>query len=1053
MRAAVRGLEAARSATVQVCDQLGTHHGQGLLLELQGEGTIVLTCHHVITSLGRDDICVRILQDDGQLGDPIVAQYDAQRSRAQMDAVVLRVPDVKVAERPRPLLHILNPKRYAGVLDGIGLTYLAPDTFDARVGPATRLEIPVQTTGDRSDLPERYVIPVAYRLSYTSDARPGISGGVILCEDGVLGLAHFARGARPDQEREVYLVPLTVWAEGWSALANLLEPLIDKRLWGAARIKRMSALEIGTDIVIARYKSDLYIERKEEEQARAALKQRGSVVIVGRPKSGKTRLAWLFLQERPDALVIIPRSDRPPDIFEASSLIGNELVVFFDDLHRTAETSRVLAWRERLEDESGQKCLLIITTRDGQDWKRVKEQQASLLQTLGRDTYIYVSRVDDQGKDQGKDLSIEQGRQLAQALGMDNQEFDRRFDGTPGSLTLDLEDMRERYVRMYDEERAGISMSRLLDSAKLLHTARQPSLRGALLKPVAEQIRGEGRIIGAETWERLRNRTLEEGFGHFDSTNDVFQTYRPYLEECVTYNPSTEEVEALLPILINVKDYDGLHYLGSTLHEKHRLSLAERACRVSIDGGNKSAYVVLGEVLAEQPGREADAEQAYRQAIDAGIDTAYNFLGNLLAEQPGREADAEQAYRQAIDSGEDIAYANIGNLLAEQPGREADAEQSYRQAIDAGLGFVNVNLGDFLSKQPGREADAEQAYRQAIDKTGGSFQLVYLSLGNLLADQPGREADAEQAYREVINSDDMFVSAMAYIQLGLLLCKQPGREADAEQACRRAIELDDELGGQFDLNLLGLDQVYLQLGNLLADQPGREADAEQAYRQAIDLGSEEVKTKASFSLGMLVAEQPGREADAEQAFKQAIDLGSEGTKAWSSLQLGMLLSEQPGREADAEQAFKQAINLGSEEAKTKAWSFLYLGMLLSEQLGREAEVEQAYLQAIDLGDQLIKAWSYLCLSYLFANQSGREAEAEEACRRAIDLGSEEVKASSSLQLGNLLAEQPGREAEAEQAYRQAINAGRAEAYNSLGNLLAKQPGREAEAKQFLEYTE
>jgi conflict system STAND superfamily ATPase/trypsin-like peptidase len=627
MEAAVRGLESARSATVQVCDRAGTHHGQGLLLNLQGEGTVVLTCHHVIRTLEHDGICVRILQYDGQLGDPVLVRYDAQRSRPRMDVVVLHVAESPVAERPRPLLHTLNSKRYTGGLNAIGLTYLTPDTFDARVGPATQLEVPMQTIGDRSDLPERYIIPIVYRLSYTSDARPGISGGVILCEDGVLGLAHFARGAGPDQEREVYLVPLTMWTEGWFALAKLLEPLIDKRLWTAAKIKRVSALEIGTDVVIANYEPNIYIERKVEEQARTALKQRGSVVIIGRPKSGKTRLAWQLLQERPDALVMIPRSDQPPDIFEASSLVGNELVVCFDDLHRTAETSRVLAWRERLENESSQKCLVIITTRDGTDWKSVKEKQAGLLQTLGRDTYIFMSR----GDNEGNDLSVDQGWQLAKALGMGDGEFDRRFDGTPGSLTVDLEYMRERYERLRDEQRGEVSMSRLLDSAKLLYTAQQPSLRSTLLKAIAEQIRGEGRL-GAEIWERLCNRTREEGFGYFDSTNDVFQTYRPYLEECVMYEPSTEEVEALLPILINAEDYDGLLYLGSTLREKGRLSLAERACRVSIDGGNKSTYGELGLVLAEQPGREAEAEQAYRQAIEAGVPWSYNDLGDLLAE-------------------------------------------------------------------------------------------------------------------------------------------------------------------------------------------------------------------------------------------------------------------------------------------------------------------------------------------------------------------------------------------------------------------------------------
>jgi hypothetical protein len=78
--------------------------------------------------------------------------------------------------------------------------------------------------------------------------------------------------------------------------------------------------------------------------------------------------------------------------------------------------------------------------------------------------------------------------------------FRRRFDGTPGSLTLDLADMRDRYEHLRDTFVEGVRMSRLLDAAKLLHAARQPYLRVPLLRAVAERIRGRGKM-GEELWE------------------------------------------------------------------------------------------------------------------------------------------------------------------------------------------------------------------------------------------------------------------------------------------------------------------------------------------------------------------------------------------------------------------------------------------------------------------------------------------------------------------------------------------------------------------------
>ena len=1032
---AVRGIDAARRATVQVYDrgaQTGKEHrGQGLLLDLGGQRIVVLTCHHVIAPVTKENLYIRIRQSNDQLSDPIPAQYDEQRSQPERDAVVLHVDRALVSTRPRPLLHALNPKTYAGSLAATGLTYMEPESFNAHVVATTRLEISVETPGDWPDPPTLYVLPVAYRLADPTDAREGISGGVVLCEDGVLGLVHFSRGAAAAQEREAYLVPLSVWAAGLPELAKLIEPLIDADLRGTATIKRPGALEIGLDkdVTIEGYQRDLYIEREAEARAHLALQQHGGVIIIGRPRSGKTRLAWRLLHERPEALVVIPNSSEPPVAFESWGLTGEDVVLFFDDLHEPAMSmsSRPLDWRRRLKEATGRPCLLICTTRDGKDWERIQDNQMRLLRVLGRDTRIFTSQVVENDEVKGEDLSRAQGWELAQALGLSSEKFDRRFDGTPGSITLDLDDMKRRYKRLREESLGTVPMSRLLNSAKLLYVAHQPRRRGSLLRTVAEQIRGEGRI-GPDTWDALKRRTQEEGFGQFDS-NDEFQTYRPYLEECVEYEPSAEETEALLPILINAEDYDGLLYLGDTLREERRLSPAERAFRVSIDGGNKTAYVDLGRVLAEQPGRETEAEQAYRQAIDAGIDAgiegAYNGLGLLLAEQPGREAEAEQAYRQAIDEGADITYLNLGTLLAQQPGREAEAEQAYREAINRSRGetlakFWYLALGDFLAKQPGREADAEEAYLAAI----GGYAPTYLQLGKFLSKQPGREADAEEVFRIVIDTTDitdekkvqMAVGFEAldeiYHNLGLLLAQQPGREAEAEQAYREAINL-------------GVEEAYFDLGALLAWQPGREAAAEQAYRKAIDAGMIQAQTL----LGLLLSEQSGREAEAEQAYRKAIDAGVD----LAYFYLGTLLSKQPGREAEAEQAYRKAIDLGVEEA------YFNLGVLLVQQPGHEAEAEQAYRKAIELGDEE----AYNGLGYLLSEQPGREAEAEQAYRQAIELSVEEAY----FNLGVLLAQQPGREAEAEQAYRKAIELGDEEAYNGLGYLLAQQPEREAEAEQ------
>lgn len=217
----VRSFSAARRATVRVCDREGTHRGQGLLLHVEGEGTVVLTCHHITAQLPPDSVYVSLPDEDGRLGAPRRAYYDEGRSRPRTDAVVLRLEGLEISERP--LLQRLDPAEYSGNLDVIGLTHLTPTSFDATLSASTPLEINVPTPDAILPPGSKYVIPQAFRLANPTYSRQGISGAVIVRNGGVLGLAQSARKATDDRQAEAYLLPLGVWAEGWEALSTLLE--------------------------------------------------------------------------------------------------------------------------------------------------------------------------------------------------------------------------------------------------------------------------------------------------------------------------------------------------------------------------------------------------------------------------------------------------------------------------------------------------------------------------------------------------------------------------------------------------------------------------------------------------------------------------------------------------------------------------------------------------------------------------------------------------------------------------------------------------------------
>jgi hypothetical protein len=117
---------------------------------------------------------------------------------------------------------------------------MQPNYFTASLEVSTRLEIPVLQRGIWEPQPEAYLIEAAFVLSDATDARQGISGGVVLCGHGVVGLAHFARGESATVSRQVYMVPLMAWAEDWPELRRLMTPLEASKRRGPGWLRRVA---------------------------------------------------------------------------------------------------------------------------------------------------------------------------------------------------------------------------------------------------------------------------------------------------------------------------------------------------------------------------------------------------------------------------------------------------------------------------------------------------------------------------------------------------------------------------------------------------------------------------------------------------------------------------------------------------------------------------------------------------------------------------------------------------------------------------------------------
>jgi len=325
-------------------------------------------------------------------------------------------------------------------------------------------------------------------------------------------------------------------------------------------------------------------------------------------------------------------------------------------------------------------------------------------------------------------MAREEGWRLAQQLGLNWDTFDRRFNGTAGSLTIDLSAMKLLYEELRDtSSEQGVKLNRLLDATKLLYVARQPRLREPILRAVIEQVLDfdvlHGGVLAASVWDTLKRETIRLGFGDF--SEGEFRTYRPYYEAidpghpaCVDFEPSQKDLAALLPILDANQDGEGLFYLALATSDTIQ-QVAERAWSRAGEMGNAIAYYNLAVLLGSIPERESDVETAYQRAIEL----APNFgsaLGNyaLFLKNERQDYDrAEEMYERAIAANPSDAsilgnYANFFVTIRHDYDR---AEEMYERAIAADPNHAN-NLGNYAGflLASGRRQEGRAAFSRAL---------------------------------------------------------------------------------------------------------------------------------------------------------------------------------------------------------------------------------------------------------------------------------------------------------------------------------------------------
>ena len=506
------------------------------------------------------------------------------------------------------------------------------------------------------------------------------------------------------------------------------------------------------DFPITNYK-ECYIERESDKEIENLLKERKYVFITGIPMLGKTRMAYWAIKESKskelEGFCLLKPKYGEIDIQKLKlPFFKKKIVLFLDDLDKYVGKFNLDDLIRKLRTKS-KDFVLIATCRSGKEFDQVfakKEMETLLTQC-------------EKGKTEPRLLEQEEESDLATAVGKRLKKI--ASDGTPGSITIDLRYMKERYEKLGDEKA-------ILKCLKLLRAGNIFLWKENLVKEVSKGIFDLN--IERIEWDNYMESLSSNAFIK-KSSDRIFISHDVYLDDRFLddYFVKDDDLKGLKEILFSkLRDAEDLFYLGNRFDDKKNQRQAEDCYResIQINPNFAEAHNNLGNLLKDLK-RYEEAEKEYKEALRINSDfaEAHNNLGVLLHEFKRYYQEAEKEYKEALRLNPDFAEAhyNLGILLYELK-RYPEAEKEYKEVlrINPDDARAHNNLG-ILLKELKRYEEAEREYREAL-RINPDDAEAHGNLGILLRDLNRKD----EAKKEFEIARDLF--------------RKQGKEEDAKKA-------------------------------------------------------------------------------------------------------------------------------------------------------------------------------------------------------------------------------------------------------------------------------
>ncbi|PAV11055.1 hypothetical protein ASJ81_11745 [Methanosarcina spelaei] len=190
--------------------------------------------------------------------------------------------------------------------------------------------------------------------------------------------------------------------------------------------------------------NEYYFLRPEDEKVWNCLDNGKSVLIVGPPLAGKTRMVYESLRKSKKHDLIIPRST---DIEIESFILPRQMkfwkpkLMFIDDLHRFAEQQN---FEYLFEVCRKNEINLIATCRSEIEYNKTKKRMLDKNLDLETGIFDQIIEVNEISEQQGKEIADNADRHWNEV----------RFNKTVGSIFMPLAEMDRRFKECTSEEKS-----------------------------------------------------------------------------------------------------------------------------------------------------------------------------------------------------------------------------------------------------------------------------------------------------------------------------------------------------------------------------------------------------------------------------------------------------------------------------------------------------------------------------------------------------------------------------------------------------------------------